>query len=92
MLRGDNVARPRLELGTDLATPRAVFKGFSQPSCLLNGRDILPSLVVARVISVMQCIEDGKLRVPRGMQDLQHVRHAVIRFCDAPNAVPQEVQ
>jgi hypothetical protein len=67
MLCGDNLARLRLELWTDFATPRAGFEGLSQPSCLLNGRDILPSLVVSRAVSVMQCIEDRKLGVPRGI-------------------------
>jgi hypothetical protein len=40
------------------------------------------------MVSMMQCIEDPKLRFPRGIQDLQHMRNAVIRFCDSPNAVP----
>src|SRR5512132_2365114 len=37
---------------------------------------------------MMQCIEDPKLRLPRGIQDLQHMRNAVIRFCNTPNVVP----
>jgi hypothetical protein len=36
----------------------------------------------------MHRIEDAKPRVARGIEDLQHMRDAVIRFCNAPNAVP----
>src|SRR5271166_3682575 len=88
MLRGDNLARLGLELGTDLATPRAVLEAPSQPRCFLNGRNVLPGLVVTRTVPMMQCIEDPKLRLPRGIQDLQHMRNAVIGFCNSPNAVP----
>src|SRR6266446_310518 len=88
MLRGDNLAWLRLELGTDLATPRAVFEALVLPRCLLNGRNVLPRLVVARTVSMMHYIEDPKLRFPRGIQDLQHMRNAVIRFCNSPNAAP----
>src|SRR6266446_9830375 len=88
MLRGDDLAWLRLELGTDLAAPRAVFEDLALPRCLLNGRNVLPSLVVAGTVSMMHCIEDPKLRLPRGIQDLQHMRNAVIRFCNSLNAVP----
>src|SRR4029453_12804958 len=88
MLRGNHLAWLRLELGTDLATPGAVFEALVHPRCLLNGCNVLPSLVVARPESMMQCIEDPKLRLPRGIQDLQHMRNAVICFCNSPNAVP----
>src|SRR5262249_9811020 len=50
MLRGDNLTWLRLEPGTDLATPGAVFEAFSLPPRLLNGRDILPGLVVAGTV------------------------------------------
>jgi hypothetical protein len=56
------------ELGTDLATPGAVFEALVHPRCLLNGRNVLPSLVVARPESMMQCIEDPKLRLPRAFR------------------------
>ena len=36
----------------------------------------------------MRHIEDPKLRLPRGIQHLQHVRNAVIRFGNSANAVP----
>src|SRR5262249_9553608 len=60
MLSGDNVAWLRLEFGTDLATPRAVFEALSQPACFLNGRNVLPGLVVTRTVSMMQRIENAK--------------------------------
>ena len=36
----------------------------------------------------MQRVEDAKPCIARGIQDLQHMRNAVIRFRNAPNAVP----
>src|SRR5262245_17515880 len=38
---------------------------------------------------MMHDIEDEKLRIPRGIQDLQHMRNTVIRFCNDPNTFPQ---
>src|SRR5262245_30499231 len=89
MFSGDNITWLRLEFGTDLATPGPVFEAFSPPRCPLDRRNILPSLVVARSISMMHCIENAKLGVPRGVEDLQHIRNAAIRLCDSPNAVPE---
>src|SRR5262245_11373911 len=89
MLAGYNLTWLRLEFGTDLATPGTVFEGFSPPRCPLDRRNILPSLVVARSISMMHCIEDAKLSLPRGVEDLQHIRNAAIRLRDSPNAVPE---
>jgi hypothetical protein len=60
MLRGDNFARLRLESETDVATPGALFEALSHPRCFLNWRDILPGLVVAGTVSMMQCIENAK--------------------------------
>lgn len=37
---------------------------------------------------MMHRIEDPKLRLPRGIQDLEHMRDAVIRFCNSPNTIP----
>src|SRR5215470_12310174 len=45
MLRSDDLAWLWLEPGTHLATPRAVFEALSRPPGLLNGRNVLPSLV-----------------------------------------------
>src|SRR5262245_52012878 len=88
MFRGDKLAWLRLELGADLAAPRSVFEAPSRPPCPLNRRNVFPSLVVARTVSTMKCIEDPKLSLARGVQDLQHMRNAVIRFCNSPNAIP----
>src|SRR5215813_6079240 len=89
MLCDDNLTWLRLEFGTDLATPSTVFEAFSSPRCPLDRRNILPSLVVARSISMMHCIEDPKFRLPRGVEDPQHIRNAAISLSDSPNAVPE---
>src|SRR4051812_12055327 len=78
MLGDDNLAWLGFELGAELATPGPVFESFSHPRCLLNGGNVLPSFVVARPISTMWHIEDAELRLPRRIQDLQHMRNAVI--------------
>src|ERR1700736_530322 len=50
MVCGDNLARLRLELGTDLTPPRAVFEDLALPRCLLNWRNVFPGLVVTRPV------------------------------------------
>src|SRR5215831_5282312 len=37
---------------------------------------------------MMQRIEDAKTRLPRSIQNLQHMRNATIRFCNGPDSVP----
>src|SRR5215470_9169740 len=37
---------------------------------------------------MMQRIEDAKTRLPRSIQNLQHMRDATIRFCNSPDSVP----
>src|SRR4030095_153656 len=59
MFGGHDITRLRFEFAADLATPRAVFECLSRPGGLLNRRNVLPSLVVARVISTMQRIENA---------------------------------
>jgi len=65
MLRGDNFAWLRLESCADLTTPRAMFEALVQPAGFLDGRNVLPDLVVARTVSMMQRIENAKPRLPR---------------------------
>jgi hypothetical protein len=88
MLGDDNLARLGLEFCTELTTPGSVFESPPHPPCLLNGGNVLPSLVVARPVSTMRHIEDAKFCLPRRIQDLQHMRNAVIRFGNRPNCVP----
>src|SRR5262249_23491856 len=88
MLEGDNVTRLRCELAADLPAPRAVFEGFVRPGCLLSGRNVLPGLVVARAISTVERIEDAKLRLPRRIQDLQHMRNTLVGFSHTLQAIP----
>jgi hypothetical protein len=88
MLLDDNFAWFGRELGPELATPRAVLEGLMRQRVLLNRRNILPTLVVARTLAMMHGIEDPELRTPGGLQHLQHMGNAVIDFCDGPNAGP----
>jgi hypothetical protein len=59
-----------------------------RPCVLLNGRNILPTLVVARTVAMMHGVEDPELRTPGGIQHLQHVGNAVIGLSNDPNAGP----
>src|SRR5215510_5199494 len=70
MLLGHDIARLRLELAANLATPGAVFEGLMPPGRLLDRRNVLPGLVVAWTVTTMQRIEDAQRRLPRRMQDL----------------------
>src|SRR5215469_3866724 len=88
MLRSDDFASLRLELGTDLATPGAVFESLMRPSCFLDRRDVLPGLVVAWTVAMMQRIEDGQFRFSRGIQHIQHVRNTTIRLCHRLQSMP----
>src|SRR5215471_18140739 len=88
MLKGHDLARLSRKFSGDLTTPRPVFERLMRPSCLLNGRDVLPGLVVSGTVPMMQRIEDAKPCVPRRNQDLQHVRHAIIRLCNSLKELP----
>jgi hypothetical protein len=37
---------------------------------------------------MMQHIENAKLRLPRSIQDLQHMRNTIICFCNSLQAIP----
>src|SRR5215813_3123274 len=78
MLEGHDVARLRLEFNADLGAPCPVFEGLMRPSRLLNRSNVLPGLVVAWTVTMMQRIEDAKFRPARSIQDLQHIRHTTI--------------
>src|SRR5215475_8628114 len=89
MLRCNDLAWLGLELGTDLATPRAVFEALVLPRGSLDRRDVRPCFVVAGTISMMHGIEDAKLRCARGIQDLQHVGNAIVCFSDSFDQGPE---
>src|SRR5215471_18062640 len=80
MLEGHDVARLRCEFAPDLAAPRAVFESLVRPRCLLDRRNVLPGLVVARAISMMQRIGDAKPRLSRRIEDLDHMSNTLVRF------------
>src|SRR5262245_4869458 len=88
VLLSDNLTWRRHEFGTELATPCAVFEGLVLPRGSLNRRNVDPGFVVARTISMMHGIEDAELRCARCIQELQHVRNAVVCFSDSLDARP----
>src|SRR5215831_4345143 len=89
VLEGNDVAHLRCELAADLATPGPILEGLMRPGCLLDGSDVLPGLVVALTVPMMQRIENAQPGLPRSIQDLQHVRNTIIRLCDSLQAVPE---
>src|SRR5262249_49310606 len=88
MLRRDDVARVRLEPGTNLATPCAVFKGLAGQTSFLDRRDIFPSFIIARTVTTMHRIENAELRLPCCVQNLQHIRNTVVGLSHALDAIP----
>src|SRR5215467_5137457 len=83
-----DLARRGHEFAAGLADPRAVFEALVPPRCSLYGRNVLPSLVVARTVAAMHRIEDPELRLPCRIQDLQHMWNTVIRFGDSLDTRP----
>src|SRR5215510_5378203 len=80
MFQGHDVARLRCEFAADLTAPRPVFEGLVRPGRLLDRRNVLPGLIVARAISMMQRIEDAKPRLSRRIEDLDHMSNTLVRF------------
>ena len=89
MLLDDDLPRLRCEFGADFTTPCAVFEGLARPRCLLDGRNILPALVIARAVAMMQGIENAEFRSPYRVQDLQHVRDTAVGLSDRLQAIPE---
>src|SRR5262245_36825379 len=85
----DNLTWRRHGVGTELATPCAVFEARVLPRASLDRRDVPPGFVVACTISMMHGIEDAKLRCARGIQHLQHVGNAVVCFSDSFDQGPE---
>src|SRR5262252_5580433 len=88
MLLGHNLTRSRGELAANLAAPRPVFKRLRRPGSLLNGSDVLPGLVVAGTVPVMQRVEHAKPCLTRRSQNLRHVRNALVPFRNGLQATP----
>src|SRR5215468_10873414 len=65
MLLGHDVAGLWRELAADLATPSPGFDGPARPGCFLDRCDVLPGLVVARAVPVVQGIHDPQPRPAR---------------------------
>src|SRR5215510_1671475 len=80
MLKRHDVAWLRREFAADLTAPRPVFEGLVRPGRLLDRRNVLPGLVVARAISMMHGVEDAKARLSRRIEDLDHMSNTLVRF------------
>ena len=80
MFAGDDFAGLRHELRAEFAAPGAELEALGFPRPPLDRRDVLPGFVVAGAVAVMHGIEDPKLRIARGMQNLLHVRNAIVGF------------
>src|SRR5262249_408037 len=89
MLVRHDIARLRLEFGTNFATPGPVFEGLARPSRPLNWRYVLPSLVIPGPVSTMQRIKNSKPRLTCTGQDLQHLVNAVVDLRDPLQAIPK---
>jgi hypothetical protein len=88
MLEGHDVAWLRGEFAADFAAPRPVLEGFTRPGGLLDRREVLPGLVVAGTVPMMQRVADAKPRRPRRIEDLHHMRNTIIGFCNRLHAIP----
>src|SRR4051812_27353082 len=80
MLVGDDLARRRRELRTELAAPGAGLEALALPSCPLDRCHVLPALIVADPVAMMHGEEDPHIGRAGGDQDLVHVRDAVVRL------------
>src|SRR5437667_7710829 len=78
MLLRDDLARLRCEFTPDFAAPRPGLESLARPSRLLDGRNVFPTLVVTWAVPMMQRIKNAKLRLPRSVQDLQHVWNTAV--------------
>src|ERR1700741_2245546 len=86
MLERHDVTGLRSEFAADLPAPGPVFEDLARPRPLLDGRNVLPGLVVAGTVPVMHRVEDAKPRLPRCIQNLQHMRNTTICFCNSLDA------
>src|SRR5215467_6867839 len=88
MLLSHDVAWLRRKLRAKLAAPGPVFKCFSRPCRLLNRRDVLPALIIARTVAMVHRIEDPHPCLSRSGQQLQLMRDAITCFRNSFDAIP----
>src|SRR5262249_13631519 len=58
---GYNFTWLRREFGAELAAPCTEFESPVLPCSFLNGCNVFPYLIVARVVAMMHCIDDAEL-------------------------------
>ena len=88
MLLGHDIARLGLELLAQLATPGAELERPTVPRRLLDGRDVLPRLVVAGPVPAVQRVEHPDVGLPRSVEHLLHVGDAAVGLGDTLQPVP----
>src|SRR5215813_10085910 len=88
VLLGHDVAWLRRKLRANLSSPRAVFEDLALHRCLLDGRDVLPALIVAWTIPMVHRVEDAEPSLPCGGHELKHMRDAMRCCRNVLDAVP----
>src|SRR5262249_36693836 len=88
VLLGHNVAWLRRKLGANLSSPCAVFEDLALHRCLLDGRDVLPALVIAWAIPMVHRVEDAEPSFPCGGDELEHMSDGMGCCRNALDAVP----
>src|SRR3954454_16130148 len=88
MLLGDHVVRSRLQVRMDLTTPRAVLERLARPCRALNRCDVLPRLVVTGTVPVMHGVAHPYPGSAGRVDELPHVRDAIIGLGNAFEAIP----
>src|SRR5262245_25855445 len=89
MLLRNDLAWRRHESRVELAAPGPVLETLVLPSRPLDGSDVFPRFVIARAVTMMHCIEDPEVRLARSVQNLQHVRDAVVGFSNRFDEGPE---
>ena len=75
--------------GLEHIAPHDLYsKLFRDQAAFWIGRNVLPGLIVAWTVTMVQRIEDAQPRLPRSIQDLQHIRDAFVCFCNTLYATP----
>src|SRR5215813_11558360 len=88
VLLGHDVAWLRRKLRANLSSPCAGFEDLALHRCLLDGRDVLPALVIAWAIPMVHRVEDAEPSFPRGGDELAHMSDGMGCCRNVLDAVP----